>query len=212
MGIDLDNLPPVPVWLRKCVALVDEIGLDQEGIYRVSGNTATVAALKRLFAERGEEIELLLPMSGQSPKSSDELRSAMPPTSTISIPIRQRPPSYHRRSMSFSGRPHSMAPLEELPADPRMLYDNDIHVITGVIKSFLREGFGPNKEPLIESRLYDRFLEVARIEDYRDKMIALQDIVHQLTVEHFAMLKHIAEHLGRFVDTRSEYCGRSKLT
>lgn len=201
-GIDLDNLPPVPVWLRKCVALVDEIGLDQEGIYRVSGNSSTVQALKRLFAERGDEIELLLPTT-QSPKASEELKSTMPPTSTISIPIRQRPPSYHRRSMSFSGIPHHMLPTTEtpsaLPADPRLLYDNDIHVITGVIKSFLRDGFGPGKEPLIESRLYDRFLEVARVDDYRARMIALQDVVHNMSVEHFSMLKHIAEHLARWV-------------
>lgn len=204
VGVDLDNLPPIPVWLRKCVALVDEMGLDQEGIYRVSGNSSTIVALKKLFAERGDEIELLLPANAQSPKSSEDLRSAVPPTTTISIPIRQRPPSYHRRSMSFSGTPHSIAPLQPtMPADPRLLYDNDIHVITGVIKSFLRDGFGPTKEPLVESRLYDRFLEVARMEDYRTRMIALQDLVHQMSADHFAMLKYIAEHLNRYVCTKS---------
>ncbi|KAI9010119.1 hypothetical protein DFJ74DRAFT_685918 [Hyaloraphidium curvatum] len=194
-GVDLDNLPTIPVWLRKCVALVDEAGLDQEGIYRISGNASTVQTLKKLFTEKADEIELL----PQSPRTSstEELRSAVAPTATISIPIQQRPPSYHRRSMSFSGMPYSAAPLEPLPADPRHLYDNDIHVVTGVIKSILRDGFGPTKEPLIESKLYDRFLEVARIEDYRSRMIALQDVVHYMSPEHFAMLKHISEHLYR---------------
>jgi hypothetical protein len=42
------------------------------------------------------------------------------------------------------------------------LYDNDVHVVAGVVKGYLRDGLGPKKEPLCTFALYEGFVEAAR--------------------------------------------------
>ncbi|KAI8803896.1 Rho GTPase activation protein, partial [Cladochytrium replicatum] len=77
------------------------------------------------------------------------------------------------------------------------LYDNDVHVVTGVIKGYLRDGLPPDKEPICTYNLYDAFIEAAQMDDWRAKMITIQDLVHSLPARHFACLKYVCEHLRR---------------
>lgn len=42
------------------------------------------------------------------------------------------------------------------------LYDNDIHVLTGTIKSFLRDGMLPDGQALCTDALYGDFIDAAR--------------------------------------------------
>ncbi|KAI8826671.1 RhoGAP domain-containing protein, partial [Fimicolochytrium jonesii] len=77
------------------------------------------------------------------------------------------------------------------------LYDNDIHVVTGVIKGFLRQGLGSKKIPLCTFDLYEGFISATQIQDWRTRMIALQDMVHNLPPNHLATLKYLCYHLRR---------------
>lgn len=51
----------VPSLVRQCIYVVDKHGLDLEGIYRTSGNKATVKSLKDLIDKDPSNIKLLLP-------------------------------------------------------------------------------------------------------------------------------------------------------
>ncbi|KAI8842973.1 hypothetical protein BC829DRAFT_298134 [Chytridium lagenaria] len=42
------------------------------------------------------------------------------------------------------------------------LYDNDVHVVTGVVKWFLRDGLPPIGEPVCTHELYEGFVAAAR--------------------------------------------------
>lgn len=51
---------PVPLFVEKCIAFVEEEGLDSEGIYRVPGNRAHVDLLFQKFDEGMSEVTYLI--------------------------------------------------------------------------------------------------------------------------------------------------------
>lgn len=51
----------VPSLVRQCIYVVDKYGLELEGIYRTSGNQATVKSLKELIDKDPSNIKLILP-------------------------------------------------------------------------------------------------------------------------------------------------------
>lgn len=53
----------VPRVVYQCVQAVDNFGLEIEGIYRASGNSAQVQEIKRLFDTNSENVDLLHPTS-----------------------------------------------------------------------------------------------------------------------------------------------------
>ncbi|KAJ1570010.1 Rho GTPase-activating protein 21 [Nowakowskiella sp. JEL0078] len=238
--------PEIPLTLQKCIALVEEIGLETEGLYRVPGSVATVDRLSRLFEMDASKVFLYPPMSYS------------PLISTISSPfIYDFTPnlSYKASRMSLADTDSSAQtslhttppvleknkslPLKPIKATPTKsqelnhnqssffsfynshnknsflqtistkeskdtnssLYDNDVHVVTGVIKSFLRNGLPPNKEPLCTHKSYDQFVEAS---NWRNRMIAIQDLVHFLPPRHFATLKFVCDHLYRVSQNSSK--------
>ncbi|OUM59263.1 hypothetical protein PIROE2DRAFT_22490, partial [Piromyces sp. E2] len=122
----------VPILVQKCVELVEKIGLRTEGIYRLSGNSATIQSLRKNSIE-----------------------------------------------------------------SPNNLYDNDVHVVTGCLKSYLRDGIGDERQPVCTYDLYNEFIHASQIKEYRERMIKFQDIVHMLPKLHFVTLRFICEHLFR---------------
>lgn len=123
---------------RVAVSLIEEVerrGLQEVGIYRISGSLSTVNALKRAFD------------SG--------------------IPVNLADPAWE-----------------------------DINAVAGLFKLWLRE----LPEPLMTYGLYDKFLETLSIEDYAAKSLCLKELVHQLPVPNFSMLKRLIEHLEKVTD------------
>ncbi|KAJ3119518.1 Rho GTPase-activating protein 21 [Nowakowskiella sp. JEL0407] len=243
--------PEIPLTLRKCIALVEEIGLDTEGLYRVSGSATTVDRLKRLFEADASKVVLYPPASASplisslsSPFISDftpslaRRASRLSLTETVSsarssedIPPVPPVPSKHQAVMDaktkqkqkrergneqqgnnntdnarqnfFSFYNHKET-TNGGKGSPGMsstlggsLYDNDVHVVTGVIKAYLRTGLPPNGEPLCTFNSYDSFMDATKIDDWRNRMIAMQDLVHALPPLHFATLKFVCDHLRR---------------
>ncbi|ORX91791.1 RhoGAP-domain-containing protein [Neocallimastix californiae] len=176
-----DSLPEVPAILKKCIALIEECGLETEGLYRISGNSSNVQNLLKLFQHEPDKIELF-PPSNESSKSSS--RKTFKSSSNI-------PP-----------------PSSSLYKDSKYLYDNDIHVVTGCIKSWLRNGIPPKNEPLWPYHLYDDLIQASQIKDYTLKMIKFQDLVHALPPLNFTALNFLFEHLFK-VSTFSE---QNKMT
>ncbi|KAJ3023890.1 hypothetical protein HKX48_000076 [Thoreauomyces humboldtii] len=211
----------VPLILKKCIGLVDEIGLHTEGLYRISGSASTVDRLRRLLALDASRVHLHVsqvpPMSPLSPALSASVAaevnaasekspqltrraSGLSITGTSSsrssvdltlVPMEMKRGSRSRRA-SISSIPPGLAGL----SGPS-LYDNDVHVVTGVIKGFLRQGVGSTKEPLCSFDLYEAFIAATQISDWRARMITIQDIVHNLPLTLFSTLKFVCEHLYR---------------
>jgi len=82
-----------------------------------------------------------------------------------------------------------------------LLYDNDVHVVAGVVKAWCRTGIVSDDklQPLVPYDFYSRMVGVMELADYRVRMIALQDILHSLPSPNFAILKYLSLHLGRVV-------------
>lgn len=176
-----DTLPEVPAILKKCISLIEECGLETEGLYRISGNSSNVQNLLKLFKHEPDKIQLL-PPGNEPPKSSS--RKTFKSSSNI-------PP-----------------PSSSLYKDSKYLYDNDIHVVTGCIKSWLRNGVPPKNEPLWPYNMYDDLIKASQIKDYTTRMIAFQDLVHALPPMNFISLNFLFEHLFK-VSTFSE---QNKMT
>ncbi|KAI9363932.1 Rho GTPase-activating protein domain-containing protein, partial [Zopfochytrium polystomum] len=77
----------------------------------------------------------------------------------------------------------------------------DVHVVTGVVKSYLRE---PTREPLCTFQNYESFLNAIGLKDWREKMSSIQDLVHALPRKNFVTLKYLCEHLKRVAASESE--------
>jgi len=177
----IDSLPEVPTILMKCVKLIEECGLETEGLYRISGNSSNVQNLLKLFNHEPDKIQLLPP--GSEPQKSSSRKTFK---SSSNIP----PPS------------------SNLYKDSKYLYDNDIHVVTGCIKSWLRNGIPPKNEPLWPYNMYDDLIKASQIKDYTTRMISFQDLVHALPPMNFTALNFLFEHLFK-VSTFSE---QNKMT
>ncbi|KAJ3208339.1 hypothetical protein HDU67_006802 [Dinochytrium kinnereticum] len=214
--------PEVPVLLQKCVRLLEEIGLETEGLYRISGSAVTVDRLRKLFEADASQVQLLPPASTSSLASSQiqgsnvskirrgsrhSLSDAHSPVrSSCDVNGSKEPLDPSKMNTQKSqGAVKALSPKSALTrtgegpqsGPPTCLYDNDVHVVTGVIKGFLREGLPPDKEPLCPLNLYEGFIAAAQIETWRERMIAMQDMVHLLPPKHFATMKFLCEHLQR---------------
>lgn len=150
--IDLSQLPDVPLFLQKLVEVVEQLGMDAEGLYRVSGNSKTVTKLRKLV-EADPTITLLppRPLSQSIADAEDILSNGTPSSFNASSSL--------RRSGSLRNRPRSLSEssLSSPLAGPG-LYDEDVHVVTGAIKSWLRDGLPPKMEPLCTFELYEGFI------------------------------------------------------
>ncbi|KAI5857874.1 hypothetical protein BZA05DRAFT_415257 [Tricharina praecox] len=72
----------------------------------------------------------------------------------------------------------------------------DVHAISGLLKLYLREL--PNN--ILTSDRRDDFVKVTEMEDKNQKITALNNLVHSLPPENFALLKALSGHLLRIVD------------
>ncbi|KAJ1996175.1 hypothetical protein GGI25_002166 [Coemansia spiralis] len=139
-GVDLAKLMPdpkvVPTIVEKCLTEIELRGLEEIGIYRVSGAAADVSRLRQLFNTDPEAVDLSL----------DDFQ--------------------------------------------------DINVVSGVMKQFLRE----LPEPLMTYNLYDGFINAASIDDYDERLWAIKDLVHALPIANYTVLKRLVEHLERVTD------------
>ncbi|KAF8543567.1 hypothetical protein BDD12DRAFT_978261 [Trichophaea hybrida] len=75
----------------------------------------------------------------------------------------------------------------------------DVHAISGLLKLYLRE----LPTSILTSERRDDFVRVTEMEDKNQKVSALNDLVHSLPVENFALLKALSGHLLRIVDNSS---------
>ncbi|KAJ3334119.1 hypothetical protein HDU76_010241 [Blyttiomyces sp. JEL0837] len=201
----------VPLILRKCIKLIEEIGLEVEGLYRISGKAATVEHLKRLFAADATRVHLHPPpnvsplissLIQDAPSSSTARRSSRlsldtqsSRTSLDESALTFVLDSNAKRSTSHNRDPHvktnASVSQKGRGADTGAkvkhglvggmsgtkssskggnasssfansdLYDSDVHVVTGVVKGFLRDGLPPKKEPVGTYELYEDFIKAA---------------------------------------------------
>ncbi|KAJ2090087.1 hypothetical protein IW138_002897 [Coemansia sp. RSA 986] len=139
-GVDLAKLMPdpkvLPPIVEKCLTEIELRGLEEVGIYRVSGAAADVSRLRLLFNTDPDSIDL----------SHGDFQ--------------------------------------------------DINVVSGVMKQFLRE----LPEPLMTYNLYDGFINAASIDDYDERLWAIKDLVHALPAANYTVLKRLGEHLERVTD------------
>ncbi|KAJ3086109.1 hypothetical protein HK102_013509, partial [Quaeritorhiza haematococci] len=236
--------PDVPLILRKCISLLDDIALETEGLYRISGSAITLERLRRLFEQDPTKVHLRPPpptspliSSLSSPLVSDSKPSLVRRASRLSL---TETISSARSSMDLSmvgaasssvggGGSNSGAGERGGRGDRggrgggsdsgakgggstfiggASLYDNDVHVLTGVVKSYLREGLPPKKEPLCTFELYEAFITAAQLDDWRTRMIAIQDLIHGLPPVYFETMRFICEHLSRV----SQRCEANRMS
>ena len=73
------------------------------------------------------------------------------------------------------------------------LKEHPVHVLTAVLKSFLRE----LPQPLLTYERYEDFLRAADIVDEKERISALMSLVQQLPSHHFDLLERLIFHLTR---------------
>ncbi|KAJ1554104.1 hypothetical protein HK405_006005 [Cladochytrium tenue] len=192
---------PVPLLLRKCVELIEEIGLQTEGLYRVSGSALAQDRLKRLLVSDARNVNLL-------PPSSSALAESVLPTSREGHPFRH---VTGRRSPRMLGGDATRDDVRMRKKDhayssssASALYDDDIHVVSGVVKSYLRDGLPPTMEPVCTLGFYSAFLTAAGLQDWDGKMVAIHDTLHKLPAKNFATLKFICNHLRKVASHERE--------
>ncbi|KAI9363604.1 Rho GTPase activation protein [Pilaira anomala] len=82
------------------------------------------------------------------------------------------------------------------PEQVNLSEENDINVITGLLKLYFRE----LKTPLFTYEYYDRVIEAARLQDYDERMFRLKSIVQVLPIAHYKVLHYLVKHLERVKD------------
>uniref|UniRef100_A0A8C9N1U2 Rho GTPase activating protein 27 n=2 Tax=Serinus canaria TaxID=9135 RepID=A0A8C9N1U2_SERCA len=122
----------VPHFVLQCIWTVERRGLDHDGLYRVSGNLATIQKL-RYKVEHDEQLDL---------------------------------------------------------DDGRW---EDIHVVTGALKLFLRE----LPEPLVPFSHFDKFIAAIKIQDLSLRGHCIRDLVLSLPPAHHDTMKVLFRHLCR---------------
>ena len=73
------------------------------------------------------------------------------------------------------------------------LKEQPVHVLTAVLKSFLRE----MPQPLLTFERYEEFLRAADIADDQERTSSLMALIQELPVHHFDLLERIVFHLTR---------------
>lgn len=129
----------VPHFVLQCIWTVERRGLDIDGLYRVSGNLATIQKL-RYKVEHDEQLDL---------------------------------------------------------DDGRW---EDIHVVTGALKLFLRE----LPEPLVPFSHFDKFIAAIKIQDLSLRGRCIRDLVQSLPPAHHDTMKVLFRHLCRVVEHKEE--------
>ncbi|TPX68834.1 hypothetical protein CcCBS67573_g07028 [Chytriomyces confervae] len=74
--------------------------------------------------------------------------------------------------------------------------EDDVNVITGVLKSYFRE----LQNPLIPYTVYEQFISSSKIGDYNDRLIALKTLVQQLPPCNYNVLSYLLKHLRKVSD------------
>lgn len=93
------------------------------------------------------------------------------------------------------------ARMSENPNSTEMDFDSyNVHVLTNVLKSFLRE----MPEPLLTFDRYDDFLRAADLSDTSDRVQTLLSLVKKIPVTHHALLERLVFHLA-LVAQREQY-------
>mgnify|MGYP001792797765 CR=1 FL=1 len=69
----------------------------------------------------------------------------------------------------------------------------DMNVMSSLLKDFLRK----LPDSLMTSNMYKRFIETNRIENSRERLVALRDLLHQLPDSNYETLKYLAIHLRK---------------
>ncbi|ORY47208.1 RhoGAP-domain-containing protein [Rhizoclosmatium globosum] len=124
----------VPMVVEMCVLAVEaREGIECQGIYRLSGNSATIGKLKVAF-NHGETVDL----------------------ST----------------------------------------EDDINVITGLLKSYFRE----LQNPLIPFEVYDQFIASSKIQDYNERLIQLKTLIQALPTCNYNVLSYLLKHLKKIAE------------
>ncbi|XP_064172575.1 rho GTPase-activating protein 12 isoform X2 [Anguilla rostrata] len=143
-GCNLDVLcsrenTAIPRFVEKCIKAVERRGLSVDGIYRVSGNLATIQKLRHK-ADHEENLDL---DDGQW---------------------------------------------------------EEIHVVTGALKLFLRE----LPEPLFPYSFFDRFIAAIKVPDKRQKVSFIQDLVKILPLPNLETMKALFKHLRKVIEHHEE--------
>lgn len=79
------------------------------------------------------------------------------------------------------------------------LKEHPVHVLTAVLKSFLRD----MPQPLLTFERYDDFLRATDIADEKERISALMSLVNQLPQHHFDLLERLIFHLTRVARNES---------
>lgn len=82
------------------------------------------------------------------------------------------------------------------PSEVDLSEENDINVITGLLKLYFRE----LKNPLLTFEYYDRFIEAARLQDHDERMFRLKSIIQVLPITNYKVFQYLVRHLERVKD------------
>ncbi|KAJ8331421.1 hypothetical protein O5D80_000343 [Batrachochytrium dendrobatidis] len=228
-----ETLHLVPRALLMCITAIEDLGMDTAGIYRISGVTSNVAYLQAQFS-RGLITSLMLPFEKVA-ESSQNLKQKYTQSSILTKSLTKYVATDINKLVFNDDQSAFTAECDEskseqsvtdssvfeqkqyIPASNQrqtlyntILYNNDIHVITTVVKNILRAGLGKYCEPVYTFSHYNLFLKASQIEDPMMRLVAIQDVVHMLPDLHFATLDLVCKHLANVVSRSDLTCMSSR--
>ncbi|KAG5459476.1 MAG: Rho GTPase activation protein [Olpidium bornovanus] len=158
--------PPI---LVKCARAIEAHAIRTQGLYRISGSSAEVQALRALFDRNYDHVELTRPASGGSSTASAAAETE-----------------------AGAGAVAGAGPgdLVDGTAGGAGLLCNP-HSIAGVLKLYFRE----LPDPLLTSAAYAGFVDAARIADGAARVVAMHDRVNALPDANYATLRCLMRHL-----------------
>ncbi|XP_030919496.1 rho GTPase-activating protein 27 [Geospiza fortis] len=233
----------VPRFILHCICTVERRGLDIDGLYRVSGNLATIQKL-RYKVEHDEQLDLddghwedIHVVTGALKLFLRELPEPLVPfshfdkfiaainqvfgCSLLALCERERGTvprfilhcicTVERRGLDIDGLYRvsgNLATIQKLrykvEHDEQLDLDDghweDIHVVTGALKLFLRE----LPEPLVPFSHFDKFIAAIKIQDLSLRGHCIRELVLSLPPAHHDTMKVLFRHLCRVVEHKEE--------
>ncbi|XP_051275791.1 rho GTPase-activating protein 27 isoform X3 [Dicentrarchus labrax] len=186
-GCHLDTLchrenTTIPKFLEKCIRTVERRGLDVDGIYRVSGNLAVIQKLRHK-ADHGNKPTLSL-------YADDVLRYVVDVITLCSV----------QREAAAEGCSSYLHNISVVLAEEQLDLEDgqweEIHVITGALKLFLRE----LPEPLFPFSCFDKFIAAIQVPDYSLRVSYMRDLVRSLPLPNHDTMELLFKHLRRVVE------------
>ena len=176
----------VALVIEYCCLHLLKFGKTEEGLFRIAGGTSKIRRLKSRF-------------------NSGRLNVYQWPPVEPGLGHHDLSASSFNDSASTANTSYSSSPAEYgLPStDPNDAPEMDVHVLAGVLKSYLRE----LPDPLLTQALADEWIQAAQLPE-NDRLVVAQALLSRLPHENYENLRYLVH----FLSLLSQFSEQNRMT